>query len=999
MIKFFYVFILLNLSFCLHTRVSSLSAIERVESTGFPKITNYPGKKYAGNPQNYDVVQDNAGVMYFGNMWGILQFDGSVWNKIYLPNAASCTSMAKDDKGVIYVGGRNEIGYLKSDSIGRKTYVSLCNLIPKEGKAFNEVWGTFVTNEGVLFVSYEVLLFKLKDKDEIKILTKNITNAFYVANNIWVVKNNELFVFKNNTFQKAEDSQLFSMNSVKAIQTVNEKLLFASDEGIFALDGKLFKPWNLEFNRRFKSSKINKILKTHDNKIILTTQFNGLIITDVEGNTLYHLTKSNGLLANTISGSFLDNKDNLWIASSSGISYVSLSDPFSYINEMSGISGVPYSSAIYNGNLYLSTSEGLYRKSLLHSSQIFEKVKEVTGLIWCLYVFDNKLFCGHESKAYQIEGSNISQIFNEGTWLFYPFEDGRLILMGTYKGLVVLEKKNNKWQLRNKIQGFSESSRFVISDKYGDIWVSHGNKGVYQIRLDNSLTRVAKLKFFNKKDGLPEDFDNTIYKINNEILITGFRGVYKFDYDAEQIKPYFMLEDVLGRGAHIERLVQYSNDQIWAVFNSGSLVRIKVIEDSRCAILWETQRNRNNWVPSFEHLNPVSDSVLIIGTQEGFSLIKLSDTLNYKKEYACYITKIEVQNPRNEIVWNGYESGSFLLTPNLKYLKGSIRFDFVATSYEDIQNLRYQQCLEGLGDDIGWSEWSNVSFKEYTNLKEGDYIFRVRAINSDDILSAENKVSFTILPPWYRTILAYIIYALIVLAVMFFTIQWLQKWMAKEKTKMEENKRREMMKQELEWKQTSLVKEQALVKLQKEKLEAEALALRNKELLIEQQKEREMEMLEMQQQKLEADLNSKNQELTSLTLHIVHKNETLSQIKGTITKAILETKDLRTKSSLTSVEKLIETNLNSDKEWEQFTEHFDIVHEGFLKKLQEKYPDLKTSSLKLCAYIKMKLSSKQIAVLMNTEPESVNKARYRLRQRFELDKDVSLEEFLSGLKS
>jgi hypothetical protein len=90
-------------------------------------------------------------------------------------------------------------------------------------------------------------------------------------------------------------------------------------------------------------------------------------------------------------------------------------------------------------------------------------------------------------------------------------------------------------------------------------------------------------------------------------------------------------------------------------------------------------------------------------------------------------------------------------------------------------------------------------------------------------------------------------------------------------------------------------------------------------------------------------------------------------------------------------------SVNSKAEWEKFSDHFDSVHEGFLKKLKQLHPDLSTSTLKLCALIRMRLSSKQIATMMNTAPDSVLKARYRLRMKFNLDKDTGLEEYLNSL--
>jgi hypothetical protein len=143
-------------------------------------------------------------------------------------------------------------------------------------------------------------------------------------------------------------------------------------------------------------------------------------------------------------------------------------------------------------------------------------------------------------------------------------------------------------------------------------------------------------------------------------------------------------------------------------------------------------------------------------------------------------------------------------------------------------------------------------------------------------------------------------------------------------------------------------------------------------------------------------LKFKNQELSSLTLHITQKNETFSKVKGQINKIIRQASDQSTKESLVHLEMMIQKGMNSSKEWEKFKAYFDDVHDNTLKRLKEHYPDLKTSSLKLCAYLKMGLSSKQISILMNTTSESVVKARYRLRARLNLGKGQNLTDFLSN---
>ncbi len=971
---------------------------QALNNIGHSKIINYNSKNYKSNPRFYDAIQDNYGIMYFGNLWGIIQFDGIKWNKIPLSNGSSCTSLAIDKNGIIYVGGRNEIGYLKQNTTGEKQFISLRHKV-NGIKSFGEVWQTYATKDGIIFASQEALLFKPYDKEEVKVLLKNLQNCFYVNNQIIVQKDNKLWLYYRNRFTTLSGSN--TMTEITSIIAYKKDLLCATSQGLYIYDGNSFSEWNLHLKAIFNQG-FSRIAKTSDNRLIFSVKQNGIIITDIHGNILSSLNKSSGLITNSISGIYLDKEENLWLNSNSGISYVPLSDEISFINDFLGITGTPYSSALYDDYMYLSTSDGLFRKKISSNinniRQQFEKVNGINGVVWNLFVYDDKLFCGQANAAYIIDGQEVKKIHNQGTWLFHPIEGLNLMLIGTYKGLAILEKKNQSWIYRNAIKGFEESSRYLVEDKYGDIWVSHGNKGVYQIRINKALTQVTKIKHFNKSNGLPKNYDNNVFKVNNQLLISGNKGIYYFDYETEKIKKHIPLSKILGTNVHIERIQQISESLFWIMFNNGSLAKVETYNKDKFKIKLLTNRFQNNTIESFEHFNQITDNLLMVGTQEGFSLLKKDKLLdNANLNFNSYINKVEIITNKPQILWNGLSSNLKALKDPIAYNQKSLRFSFTATSYKDLQALHFQYFLEGFEDDTKWSNWTSNSFKEYTNLREGHYIFHVRAVNSSGVISTPTSLAFYILPPWYRTWYAYLIYIILLFAITKTAIKYLKRWLDKEKKKIELEKERKIREQQLEWEEARIKNDKIFVKLQQEKLEIEALNLSKKEELLNVKKEKEREIFEMQQEKLQADITSKNNELTSLTIHITQKNEVLSKIKTSLNKAIKESEETNTRNHLSQIEQLIEKNLNSHKEWEKFSEHFDVVHEDFLKKLQKKYPDLKANSLKLCAYIKMKLSSKQIAVLMNTEPESVIKARYRLRIKFNLTKEVSLEEFLNHI--
>ena len=121
--------------FCCHTNYSQAISTD----FGIPLITNYLPKDYYANVQNWAVIQDNRGMMYFGNVSGVLEYDGINWTLIPVPNNI-IRCLAIDEDGRIYVGGINEVGFLAPDEKGKLTYRSLNKFINNDQTEYGDVW-------------------------------------------------------------------------------------------------------------------------------------------------------------------------------------------------------------------------------------------------------------------------------------------------------------------------------------------------------------------------------------------------------------------------------------------------------------------------------------------------------------------------------------------------------------------------------------------------------------------------------------------------------------------------------------------------------------------------------------------------------------------------------------------------------------------------------------------------------------------------------------------
>ena len=100
------------------------------------------------------------------------------------------------------------------------------------------------------------------------------------------------------------------------------------------------------------------------------------------------------------------------------------------------------------------------------------------------------------------------------------------------------------------------------------------------------------------------------------------------------------------------------------------------------------------------------------------------------------------------------------------------------------------------------------------------------------------------------------------------------------------------------------------------------------------------------------------------------------------------------KSGLNHLVKRIDKDINNEKFWKVFDSYFDEVHQDFLTRMKEKHPDLSPKELRLSAYLRMNISTKEIATLMNISVRGVEVSRYRLRRKLNIDRDTNLTEYI-----
>ena len=207
---------------------------------GIRYIRNYSRKEYKNHSQNWAVLQDKRGVIYVANQGGLLEFDGVSWREILVPNI-SVRSLAMDDKGTIYVGGINEIGFLATDSKGRLRYVSFMAHLDKKYRNFSTVYRTHTTKEGIYFCTSKFLFLWDFKKIICKVKADTSFAAPFLCKGKLYVRQNGigLLKMKKDSLELIPGGETFSSKGINfLLEYDQEKLLLDIGSEVFYLYDK-----------------------------------------------------------------------------------------------------------------------------------------------------------------------------------------------------------------------------------------------------------------------------------------------------------------------------------------------------------------------------------------------------------------------------------------------------------------------------------------------------------------------------------------------------------------------------------------------------------------------------------------------------------------------------------------------------------------------------------------------------------------------------------------
>lgn len=793
--------------YCCLLSVTTLSAQQQEIGSSFSH--NYAPTDFKAHMQNWAIVQDKRGILYFANKDGVLEYDGATWHIIKV--SRDVRSLAVDTDGVVYVGAIGDFGYLQPRIDGEMEFVSLLGLIDSTMRDFGDVWKVYSTPEGIWFQSYSWLAL-YKDK-KLQLFYPSRREAFHfsfaVRNQIYITEEGVgLLTIENNQLKLAKGGEFFANERIYALLPYDtQRILVATRNlGLFIWnpDTGNVEKFITPLNDYLISNQIYHGIKLRNGNYVFATITGGAVVMNAAGETEQLINKQAFLQTESVYYVYNDRQNNLWLGLDNGISFVEVESPWQQWNETHGLKGIVYSIVRHEKTLYAATSQGVF---YLQNNR-FIQIEGIKGQTWDLISvpavagsYQSKLLVGNAVGVYAIDNYKATKLF-AGSHAFKFFHSKRTpekIYVGFNNSLVMLELEGNNVFYRGSLKEIEGEIRNITEDDEGNVLINIPFKGLCVISagiengrfIANDLVYIGEDKGFNS-------LESEVFILNGKLVFTNNKKLFHFNEQTGRFEENPVIDKYLNDGV-ITHLTNDKNGNIWfsMIHNVSKQEAIGVLrKDKDGKYIDGTNEFKRLPQMSIQEVYPEENGYIWIGGSSGLFRYNSLIPNYYITSYQTLIRKIYINE--DSLLFTGNFLGKTtadgiittateqpeIQTPTLEYDYNEITFHFAAPYFTDEKQTLYSYYLENF--DKNWSTWHTQTSREYTNLPEGSYTFHVKAKNIYGVEGKPAQFSFKILPPWYRSRWAYTLYVVGGLLLIWAFITWYTRKLKKEKDVLEQ---------------------------------------------------------------------------------------------------------------------------------------------------------------------------------------------------------------------
>ncbi|RVU33279.1 hybrid sensor histidine kinase/response regulator [Rheinheimera riviphila] len=779
---------------CLSLLIAGSAAVSASEN-GLPLLKNYKPKAYNAGTQNWAIVQDQRGILYVGNNVGVLEFDGVQWQTIQTSNQSVVRSLAVGPDGRIFVGAKGDLGFI--DPAVGPHFVSWTERIPEQYRDFSDIRQTFVTPEGVMFVSRRDVFLINEQQVHTWRSDSNFGKAFQIDNKILIVDAAlGLLQFIDGKLQPVAGTSTLVSKNIFVIEAWHDKqlLIGCRNTGFFLLDEQGLRPFATDIDNRLQQALLYNSKRLRNGLLAIATVRDGVFLLNEQGKLLNHLNINSGLLNDNVRAMYEDPQQGLWLALDHGLARVEASSAISLYNHVTGLTGNVHALHRHQQHLYAGTSQGLFRlESSSGKQSAFVQLPQLKFQTWDLASVGDDLLVANNKGVYLLADEQALPLLSlpvSSKVLLQSKQQPQRVWIGLQNGLMSLRKTAAGWQAESAIDGLAGNINSLVETAAGELWVGSLAHGVYRLQLPPAAADQERpapiITHFGEVHGLPSDNRNSVSILDQQLLISTVRGLYRFDSANQRFSPDSAYQSLFTDQPWVRSPSRDSQGRLWMLTwsnqtgerQAGAAVPVAAAHTSAVSgsAGSDTAASPTNLQWTTAPLYPLADTpldeilieaddVIWFGGAEGifrFAAAKNQPGPAANQHFPPLIRRVQHQGePLAQLAGKPLQ---------LSASQNSLRLEYTVPRFGHLDTMLFRVKLNGFESD--WSRWSNETYRDYTNLPAGRYQFEVQYKNAIGDISTASPYQLQIVSPWYLRWWAVVSYLLLIALGVLSVMRW-----------------------------------------------------------------------------------------------------------------------------------------------------------------------------------------------------------------------------------
>jgi signal transduction histidine kinase/ActR/RegA family two-component response regulator len=699
-------------------------------------VTSFSASEIGTDAMIWAVAQAPDGLLYFGSS-AVVTYDGVQWRTNPVPGSYAVRALAVGKRDRVWVGAYNEIGYFEREKSGLSPFHSLRNRLPADADDLGDVWQVFPTDIGAVFVTHDRVLrwdgtaFRAwQMKCERRLFGMQAGGNIYLhdlASGLWMLGNDGL--------RQLLPATAVGNLAILWMEPVGQGFLLGTSRGLYRLENGRMEPTAPDASAFMANNTLTAVCRLRSGVLCAGTLRGGFAMVASDGALLRIVDGSAGLPSRSIYALHEDQAGALWVASPTHVSRVVVDGSVSLFDASAGVMGKPVKSLTQFGTrIGVLTNEGVFALDWTAGPGAkFAAIGPLNGFLNDLQGTNSGLYAAGYRGVDLLNGNTVRRVLAIQSDVFL-FQTSRTF-PGEYiynDGFALARFSPNAQDgtASTQLGVFPDIPISVAEAPEGTLWVSTTTRGIFRLQSPPTASAPKDPVAANPVPG--ETGPALVARIGKSVVAFTPSGAYRLPSagaGAAKIGEFPGRAVTAVSDADAEGRVWVAAKSPFVDGRSGTLVGRLTVRDDRTAA-WEAF--------AVEGTHDIGAVRTILVDDRGIVWLGGSDGLLRVDPAKCHL----IGAPRRPLLRSNVAEGTELPAAHAR-----IEFEYAPLAFGRGEDIRFQTSLSD--EDPVWSPPSASHVTALSELRSGDYHFRVRAINAAGLAGPEAGVRFTVLPPWY----------------------------------------------------------------------------------------------------------------------------------------------------------------------------------------------------------------------------------------------------------